>query len=62
MNKKFGLFILGGLAVGASFGIFIGAAMENIPLGIALGAMGGLFISVFIDAAVLENEKSKRRK
>lgn len=62
MNKKFGLFILAGLAIGGSFGIFMGAAMENFPLGIAFGAMGGLFMSLFIDAAVLENEKSKRRK
>ena len=62
MNRKFGLFILVGLSIGASFGIFIGAAMENIPLGIAFGAMSGLFISLFIDVAILENEKSKRRK
>ena len=62
MNKKFSLFILAGMSIGASFGIFIGAAIENMPLGIAFGAMGGLFISLFIEAAVLENEKSKRRK
>lgn len=62
MDEKFGLFILVGLSIGASFGIFIGAAMENIPLGITFGAMGGLVISLFIDAATLENEKSKRRK
>ena len=62
MDKKFGLFILVGLSIGASFGMFIGAAMENMPLGIAFGALGGLFISLFIEAAILENEKSKRRK
>ena len=62
MNKKFGLFLLGGLAVGANLGIFIGAAMTNIPLGIALGAIGGLFIGWFIAAAILENEKPKRKK
>lgn len=62
MNKKFGLFILGGLAVGASFGTFIGAAMENMRLGIAFGAIGGLFIGWFIAAAVFENENSKKSK
>jgi len=62
MNKKLGLFILLGLTIGASFGVFMGAAIENTPLGIALGAMGGLFIGWFIAAAVLENETSKKRK
>ncbi len=54
MNKKFGLFILLGLAIGASFGVFVGAAIGNIPLGIAFGAVGGLFLGWFIAAAVLE--------
>lgn len=62
MNKKFGLFILLGLAIGATFGMFIGAAIGNIPLGVAFGAIGGLFIGWFIFAAVLENEKSKKSK
>jgi hypothetical protein len=62
MNKKFGLFIAAGLAIGASLGIFIGAAMNNTTLGIAFGALAGLFIGWFIAAAVLENEKSKRKK
>ena len=62
MNKKFGLFILFGLAIGASFGVFIGAAIGNTALGIAFGAVGGLFIGWFVAAAVLENEKSKKSK
>lgn len=65
MNKQFGLFIVVGLAVGASFGVFIGTAIENTPLGIALGAMGalgGLFLGWFLAAAVLENESAKKRK
>jgi len=60
VNKKIGLFILGGLAVGANLGIFVGAALDNMRLGIALGAVGGLFIGWFIAAAVLENKKSKK--
>lgn len=47
--------------MGAVFGIFLGASLENNTLGIALGALSGLFIGWFIGAAVLEgrNEKTK---
>jgi membrane associated rhomboid family serine protease len=62
MNKKFGLFILVGLAIGASLGVFIGAAIGNVPLAIAVGAIGGLFLGWFVAAAVLEKEKSKKSK
>ena len=59
MNKKFGLYIVLGLIIGGNFGIFLGPAMGNTPLAIALGALGGLFIGWFIAAAVLENSKGK---
>jgi hypothetical protein len=62
MNKNIGLFILVVLSIGGIFGIFMGAAMENIPLGITLGAIGALVTDLFIEAVILENEKSKRRK
>ncbi|MEO8356658.1 MAG: hypothetical protein ABI621_12140 [Chloroflexota bacterium] len=65
MTKQFGLFIVVGLAVGASFGVFLGAAIGNTPLGIgmgAMGALGGLFLGWFMAAAVVENQKSKKSK
>ncbi len=58
MNKKFGLFILLGLLVGSTFGIFFGPVLENPLLGVGLGALGGVFIGWFIAAAVIENEKT----
>jgi len=57
MNKNFGLFILLGLLVGGTFGIFFGAPLENPLLGVGLGALGGVFIGWFIAAAAMENEK-----
>jgi hypothetical protein len=62
MNKKAGLFILFGLAIGASFGVFIGAALENTGLGVACGSIGGVFIGWLAAAAVLEHEKSNKSK
>jgi len=65
MDKKLGLLILLGLAIGASFGVVMGTAIGNIPFGIAfgaLGALGGLFLGSSIAAAVLENENAKKRK
>lgn len=59
MNKKFGLYIIFGLIVGANFGIFFGPAIGNTSLAIALGAMGGVFIGWFVSAAVLENSRNR---
>lgn len=59
MNKKFGLYIILGLIVGANFGIFFGPALGNPSLSIALGALGGVFIGWFISVAVLEYSKNK---
>ena len=57
MNKKFGLFILLGLFVGSTFGIFIGPVLGNPLLGVGIGALGGVFIGWFIATAAMENEK-----
>ena len=50
MNKKFGLYIVLGLIVGANFGIFFGPVVGNTSLAIALGALGGVFIGWFTSA------------
>lgn len=57
MNKKFGVFVFLGLLIGATFGVFFGAALNNPRLGVALGAVGGLFIGWYIFAAISENQK-----
>ncbi len=62
MNKKFGLFILLGLLIGGTFGTFFGAALENPFWGVALGALGGVFIGWFIAAAAMENKNIKKDK
>jgi ABC-type uncharacterized transport system permease subunit len=62
MDERIGLSIFKELAIGSSFGLLIGAATENIYLGIMLGALGGLAIGWLITAIVIETEKSKRRK
>jgi hypothetical protein len=51
MDKKFGLFILLGLLIGGTFGIFFGAPLENPLLGVGVGALGGIFLGWFIAAA-----------
>jgi hypothetical protein len=51
MNKKFGLFILLGLLLGGTFGIFFAAPLENPLLGVALHALA--FIGWFIAAAFI---------
>jgi ABC-type uncharacterized transport system permease subunit len=59
MNKKFGIFILLGMLIGATFGVFLGAALENPLLGVSLGALVGVFLGWFIAAAVIENQNKK---
>jgi hypothetical protein len=59
MNKS-GIFILLGLCIGATFGVFLGAAIQNMVLGTGLGALGGVFLGLFTAAAVLENQNAKK--
>jgi hypothetical protein len=56
MDKKFGLFILAGLLIGSTFGIFFGPVLENPLLGVGLGALGGVFIGWFVAAAFTESK------
>lgn len=62
MNERIGLSILTEFAIGSGLGLLIGGALENIYLGILLGALGGVSIGWLIAAVVIENEKSNRRK
>lgn len=62
MDERISLSILTELAIGSGFGLIMGAALENLYLGIMLGALGGVSIGWLITAIVTENEKSKRRK
>lgn len=62
MNERIGLSILTELAIGSVLGLLIGGALENIHLGIMLGALGGVSIGWLITAVVIEIEKSTRRK
>lgn len=61
MHERLGISILTELAIGAGFGLLIGAAMENIYLGITLGALGGTLIGWLMAAILIENEKSQRK-
>ena len=57
MDKKFGVYILLGLVIGAMYGTFFGRALENMLLGIALGAFSGIFLGWFVAIAVQEQKK-----
>ena len=59
MEKRFGIFILFGLLIGAAFGTFFGAAAENPLFSVGIGALVGLFLGWFIAAIVLETQKAK---
>lgn len=58
-RRTFGICIFFGLAVGASFGVFIGKAIGNLSLGIVIGAAAGVFVGWFIAAAILQNRKDR---
>jgi hypothetical protein len=60
MERKFGYYIFVGLLIGGVFGMGLGAANGNTILGIALGALGGVFIGWFAAAAALENRIGKK--
>ncbi len=58
-RRLFGICIFFGLAIGANFGIFIGKANGNLPLGIGIGALAGVFIGWFVAAAILQNRRDR---
>lgn len=59
-KRKFGIYIFGGLLIGATFGIFLGAGSENLFLGISIGALVGVALGWFIAAAALEKENKEK--
>lgn len=59
MNKKFGIFILLGLLIGATFGVLLGSANGNPFAGLAVGALAGVFIGWY--AAVIEQQLTNRK-
>lgn len=61
MDKKFGIYILLGLVIGAMYGTFFGRALENTLLGIALGATSGVFLGWFVALAVREQKKKNNK-
>ena len=61
MDRRFGLYIVVGLAVGAVFGAAFGEAIGNSVWGIVLGGSGGIFVGWFIAAAVRENSRGKNK-
>ena len=60
MDRKFGIYIVLGLVIGAVFGMGVGAASGNIIFGLGLGALFGVFIGWFV-AAALENQSKHKR-
>jgi membrane associated rhomboid family serine protease len=54
MDKKFGLYIVLGLFIGAIFGVSFTSVTHNDMLAISGGALAGVFIGWFIAATVRE--------
>ena len=54
MERKYAYVIPLGLVIGAIFGVSYGMAFGNTLLGVAFGALGGVFLGWFI-AAILQN-------
>ena len=59
MEKTIGYFAFGGMLVGAMFGL-IWTGGSNPLIGIASGAIAGVFIGWFIAAAMLELRKKNK--
>ena len=57
MERKFGYYIILGLAIGVVFGMGMGAANGNTLFGIGLGALFGVFIGWFVAAAAQNRKK-----
>jgi uncharacterized membrane protein len=60
MQRKNAIFIWIGLAIGAMFGMMVGAAEENVIWGLALGALAGTFIGWFVAIGLEEKSKSEK--
>lgn len=60
MNKKFALYIVSGLFIGALFGVSFAPVIENDTLGILGGALAGVFIGWFIAAAVRIRKQERK--
>jgi ABC-type uncharacterized transport system permease subunit len=60
MQRKNAIFIWIGLAIGAIFGMMVGAAEENLIWGLALGALAGTFVGWFIAIALEQKSKSEK--
>ena len=54
MERKFGIYVFGGLLVGAVLGGLWGAAGEHTVAAMVIGALAGLAVGWFIAAATLE--------
>lgn len=57
MERKYGYYIVLGLAIGVVFGMGVGAANGNTIWGIGLGALFGVFIGWFIAVAAQNRNK-----
>ena len=60
MDRKFGYFIVLGLAIGVVFGMGVGEANGNTLFGIGLGALGGVFIGWFVAAVALKYQDKNK--
>ncbi len=56
MDRRFGYFVLLGVAIGALFGTGIGAANGNALIGLGEGAVAGVFLGWFVAAIVMRPE------
>jgi hypothetical protein len=61
MNKKYGLYMIFGLIIGADLGIFFGPAIGNTPLAIVLGALGNIFSVWFLVVLIVERSKAENK-
>jgi ABC-type microcin C transport system permease subunit YejE len=59
MKQKYAVFILLGFLIGATFGLFLGSANENVIQGVTIGAASGLFSGWFAAIAVQAINENK---